>query len=295
MSGITWLISIAKQQSFPTKALPFVRLSVSATFRGDISGIPRTDNEDARRIEEAQVLQQKVRFKKWISAASSLSLSLCFPFTRVVAPFSLLWYVIFSYVSSFSLGGSKMAVKLTKTRLEAINRKRNAVEKYLKKDIVDLLKNGLDYNAYGRVSSLFLYMPPGWSLWLIAWNSYCIIWVHLNFSSQAFPLSWISGSFSWSTFFICSKSNSITLALDHELLQAWHDTLFLILKIISFYKNWIIPINYFKGFSFVILVFFFVFPFPFSFLFLFRFFALQWVEIWYVNEGLHPLEESFEY
>lgn len=54
-----------------------------------------------------------------------------------------------------------MAVKLTKTRLEAINRKRNAVEKYLKKDIVDLLKNGLDYNAYGRVSSLFLYMPPG--------------------------------------------------------------------------------------------------------------------------------------
>lgn len=36
-----------------------------------------------------------------------------------------------------------------------IKRKRNAMQKYLKNDIADLLKNGLDFNAYGRVISLF--------------------------------------------------------------------------------------------------------------------------------------------
>lgn len=35
-------------------------------------------------------------------------------------------------------------------------KKRNAVEKYLKKDIADLLRNGLDTNAYGRVIFDFL-------------------------------------------------------------------------------------------------------------------------------------------
>lgn len=50
--------------------------------------------------------------------------------------------------SSFS---SKAAIKLTKVRLEMINRKRDAMLKFLKKDIADLLKKDLDSNAYGRV------------------------------------------------------------------------------------------------------------------------------------------------
>lgn len=49
---------------------------------------------------------------------------------------------------------SKSDVKITKTRLETIKKKRNAVQKYLKKDIADLLMSGLDINAHGRVISL---------------------------------------------------------------------------------------------------------------------------------------------
>lgn len=45
---------------------------------------------------------------------------------------------------------------MTRTRIEMIKRKRSAVEKYLKKDIADLLKNGLDSNAYGRAEGLLV-------------------------------------------------------------------------------------------------------------------------------------------
>ncbi|KAG2254893.1 hypothetical protein Bca52824_085029 [Brassica carinata] len=45
-------------------------------------------------------------------------------------------------------------VKITKTRVETVKRKKNSVCKYLKKDIVDLLNNSLDYNAYGRAQGL---------------------------------------------------------------------------------------------------------------------------------------------
>ncbi|CAL9241414.1 unnamed protein product [Arabidopsis halleri] len=44
----------------------------------------------------------------------------------------------------------KSLVKITKTRVDTVKRKKNSVCKYLKNDIVDLLKNSLDYNAYGR-------------------------------------------------------------------------------------------------------------------------------------------------
>ena len=47
--------------------------------------------------------------------------------------------------------GSKSLIKLTKTRIDVIRRKRNATQKFLKKDVADLLANGLDINAYGRV------------------------------------------------------------------------------------------------------------------------------------------------
>ncbi|KAA8540420.1 hypothetical protein F0562_024661 [Nyssa sinensis] len=48
----------------------------------------------------------------------------------------------------------KSMIKRTKTRLEMIRRKRNAMEKYLKNDIADLLKKGLDVKAFGRAEGL---------------------------------------------------------------------------------------------------------------------------------------------
>ncbi|KAK7390499.1 hypothetical protein VNO78_25806 [Psophocarpus tetragonolobus] len=42
-----------------------------------------------------------------------------------------------------------------KTRLERIHKKRTAVKKFLKQDIADLLRSDLEYNAYGRLRTLF--------------------------------------------------------------------------------------------------------------------------------------------
>ncbi|KAG6723693.1 hypothetical protein I3842_03G220900 [Carya illinoinensis] len=50
----------------------------------------------------------------------------------------------------------KSLVKLTKTRIDVIRRKRKATEKFLKKDIADLLANGLDINAYQRADGLLV-------------------------------------------------------------------------------------------------------------------------------------------
>lgn len=46
---------------------------------------------------------------------------------------------------------SKSLIKLIKSRIDVIRRKRNATQKFLEKDIAELLLNGLDINAYGRV------------------------------------------------------------------------------------------------------------------------------------------------
>ncbi|KAK9947707.1 hypothetical protein M0R45_003319 [Rubus argutus] len=48
----------------------------------------------------------------------------------------------------------KSLIRLTKTRIDVIRRKRNATQKFLKKDIADLLANGLDINAFGRAEGL---------------------------------------------------------------------------------------------------------------------------------------------
>lgn len=45
---------------------------------------------------------------------------------------------------------------MTKNRIEVIKRKRRATEKFLKKDIADLLHSGLDINAYGRAEGLLV-------------------------------------------------------------------------------------------------------------------------------------------
>lgn len=51
---------------------------------------------------------------------------------------------------------SKSLIKLIKSRIDVIRRKRNATQKFLKKDIADLLANGLDIKAYGRVKCISL-------------------------------------------------------------------------------------------------------------------------------------------
>lgn len=58
-------------------------------------------------------------------------------------------YVFFNFLPF--VYDSKSLIKLTKTRIDVIRRKRNATQKFLKKDIADLLVNGLDINAFGRV------------------------------------------------------------------------------------------------------------------------------------------------
>ncbi|CAK8535784.1 unnamed protein product [Lathyrus sativus] len=50
----------------------------------------------------------------------------------------------------------KTNLKFIKTRLETIRKKRNAVQKFLKKDLADLLRNSLHYNAYGRAEGLLV-------------------------------------------------------------------------------------------------------------------------------------------
>ncbi|CAN1177645.1 IST1-like protein [Linum perenne] len=48
----------------------------------------------------------------------------------------------------------KSLIKQTKSRIDVIRRKRSATLKFLKKDVADLLANGLDINAYGRAEGL---------------------------------------------------------------------------------------------------------------------------------------------
>ncbi|KAL3840900.1 hypothetical protein ACJIZ3_025491 [Penstemon smallii] len=50
----------------------------------------------------------------------------------------------------------KSDIKLTRTRVDMIMKKRNAMQKYLRNDVADLLKNGLDTNAYGRAEGLLV-------------------------------------------------------------------------------------------------------------------------------------------
>ncbi|WCJ42453.1 Regulator of Vps4 activity in the MVB pathway protein [Euphorbia peplus] len=48
----------------------------------------------------------------------------------------------------------KSLIKLTKSRIEVVRRKRNATLRFLKRDMADLLAKGLDINAYGRAEGL---------------------------------------------------------------------------------------------------------------------------------------------
>ncbi|GKV06586.1 hypothetical protein SLEP1_g18460 [Rubroshorea leprosula] len=59
-------------------------------------------------------------------------------------------------------GKCKSLIKLTKSRIDVIRRKRNATQKFLKKDIADLLYNGLDINAYGRAEGFLVELNLSW-------------------------------------------------------------------------------------------------------------------------------------
>ncbi|XP_038692608.1 uncharacterized protein LOC119990662 [Tripterygium wilfordii] len=50
----------------------------------------------------------------------------------------------------------KSSTKTTKMRIEALKKKKGSVVKYLKSDIAELLRTGLDYNAYGRAEGLMI-------------------------------------------------------------------------------------------------------------------------------------------
>lgn len=64
--------------------------------------------------------------------------------------FSPFFFLFCALLISFG-GYSKQLLKLLKTRIDTIRKKRNAVHKYLRSDVAELLKSGLDVNAYGRV------------------------------------------------------------------------------------------------------------------------------------------------
>ncbi|CAN4086779.1 unnamed protein product [Withania somnifera] len=51
---------------------------------------------------------------------------------------------------------SKSTIRHTNLRIVMVKRKRNAMLKYLKNDIADLLKTGLDVNAYSRAEGLLV-------------------------------------------------------------------------------------------------------------------------------------------
>ncbi|XP_023731987.1 disease resistance protein RUN1 isoform X1 [Lactuca sativa] len=50
----------------------------------------------------------------------------------------------------------KSQIKMMETRLDLIMTNRNATQKYLRSDVADLFKNGLDSNAYKRVGQLYV-------------------------------------------------------------------------------------------------------------------------------------------
>ncbi|XP_021774044.1 uncharacterized protein LOC110737997 isoform X1 [Chenopodium quinoa] len=52
----------------------------------------------------------------------------------------------------------KSLLSRTKTRLEVIKKRRNAMQRFLKKDIAELLKSNLDRNAYGRKTGVIAFL-----------------------------------------------------------------------------------------------------------------------------------------
>ena len=99
--------------------------------------------------------------------------------------FKLFWFSFLIFFSFF-FWYSKSNLKLLKVRLEGIKKKKNAVQKYLKSDIVDLLRNNLDINAYGRVSFSIICFSQYEIQYLFFPSFSMILWPWLVFFSFSF-------------------------------------------------------------------------------------------------------------
>lgn len=62
---------------------------------------------------------------------------------------------------------SKRAVKRVKKRIDVIGKKKQAVVRFLKKDVADLLAAGHDSNAFGRVCMRYLSIPFLTMSWVV--------------------------------------------------------------------------------------------------------------------------------
>ena len=55
---------------------------------------------------------------------------------------------------------------MTRARIDVIRRKRDATQRFLKRDVSDLLANGLDINAFGRVNCCVWFLfTDGFVFW----------------------------------------------------------------------------------------------------------------------------------
>ncbi|KAK7335943.1 hypothetical protein VNO80_28090 [Phaseolus coccineus] len=98
----------------------------------------------------------RYRFRKHHSSSSEpfSNLFFTFPQLRIFGSSGLIMLDALFMPKFYSK--SKSRLKLINRRLETIGKKRKAVQKFLKKDIVDLLGYALDYNAYGRAEGLLV-------------------------------------------------------------------------------------------------------------------------------------------
>ncbi|KAL1551490.1 hypothetical protein AAHA92_19329 [Salvia divinorum] len=69
------------------------------------------------------------------------------------------------------LSKCKSDIKLTRTRIEIITKKRNATQKYLRSDVADLLRNGMDSHAFDRAEGLLAEMNRSQCYQLV--DEYC--------------------------------------------------------------------------------------------------------------------------
>lgn len=87
-------------------------------------------------------------YSKWYKAnldSATLLNPLCFLFETCFFFFNFVLYFTSEKKKSLSY------VKFMKTRLEIIQKKKKAEQKFMKSDIAELLRSGLDYDAYIRV------------------------------------------------------------------------------------------------------------------------------------------------
>ncbi|KQJ93421.1 uncharacterized protein LOC100836034 [Brachypodium distachyon] len=79
----------------------------------------------------------------------------------------------------------KHAIKCTRTRLDLVRKKKQAMVKFLKKDVVDLLTNGLESHAFGRMEGLIVEMNQASCYDMIEQYCECIVKQLNNLQKQS--------------------------------------------------------------------------------------------------------------